>query len=487
MARSPFQWIWLPVFIVVILAVPILIFLPDGGRKVADAREFLPQHKEHVDHSALITGPFATAQQVTARCLECHEDARDQVMHSSHWTWESEPVMVEGRDEPVVGGKKNLLNNFCIGITGNWKGCSSCHAGYGWEDQNFDFSNGDNIDCLACHEQTGTYVKGPAGIPVAAVDLVSVAQSVGYSSRANCGSCHFKGGGGDAVKHGDLDSSLYFPPPDVDVHMGKYDMVCADCHQTQNHQISGRSISVSLDNKNQIACTDCHDNQLHLDDRINQHTDTVACQTCHIPEVATRVATKTHWDWSKAGDPNREENIHEYLKIKGEFEYTANLRPTYLWYSGTAERYLLGDKINETAPTDMNLPKGSIDDPVAKIFPFKVHDAIQVFDTDYRYLLQPKTVGETGYWTTFDWDSALRQGSELVGLPYSGHYGFTETLMYWPQTHMVQPAANALQCRDCHNENASDQVGRMDWQALGYPGDPIRWGGRGHEQQEGQP
>ena len=31
----------------------------------------------------------------------------------------------------------------------------------------------------------------------------------------------------------------------------------------------------------------------------------------------------------------------------------------------------------------------------------------------------------------------------------------------------------ALQCNDCHGEN-----GRMDWEALGYYGDPIRWGGR---------
>ena len=26
-----------------------------------------------------------------------------------------------------------------------------CHIGYGWEDENFDFDNPENIDCLACH------------------------------------------------------------------------------------------------------------------------------------------------------------------------------------------------------------------------------------------------------------------------------------------------------------------------------------------------
>ena len=45
--------------------------------------------------------------------------------------------------------------------------------------------------------------------------------------------------------------------------------------------------------------------------------------------------------------------------------------------------------------------------------------------------------------------------------------------MYWPTTHMVQPTHEALQCVDCHGES-----GRLDWLALGYPGDPIDWGGR---------
>lgn len=45
--------------------------------------------------------------------------------------------------------------------------------------------------------------------------------------------------------------------------------------------------------------------------------------------------------------------------------------------------------------------------------------------------------------------------------------------MFWPTTHMVQPASEALQCSACHSDD-----GRLDWQALGYPGDPIEWGSR---------
>jgi mono/diheme cytochrome c family protein len=38
---------------------------------------------------------------------------------------------------------------------------------------------------------------------------------------------------------------------------------------------------------------------------------------------------------------------------------------------------------------------------------------------------------------------------------------------------MVAPADKALQCQACHGED-----GILDWEALGYPGDPIEWGGR---------
>jgi hypothetical protein len=44
-----------------------------------------------------------------------------------------------------------------------------------------------------------------------AIDLSKIAQKVGKSSRDTCGACHFNGGGGDGVKHGDMDSSLAAP------------------------------------------------------------------------------------------------------------------------------------------------------------------------------------------------------------------------------------------------------------------------------------
>ena len=60
-----------------------------------------------------------------------------------------------------------------------------------------------------------------------------------------------------------------------------------------------------------------------------------------------------------------------------------------------------------------------------------------------------------------------------TGLAYSGSHDFAPTEMYWTLTHMVRPKEMALQCNDCHGE-----TGRMDWEALGYYGDPLTWGGR---------
>jgi hypothetical protein len=178
------------------------------------------------------------------------------------------------------------------------------------------------------------------------------------------------------------------------------------------------------------------------------------------------------WDWSTAGQ-DIEEDPHEYLKIKGSFVYERNFMPEYEWYDGTADRYILGDEIDPNVTTVLNQPGGDITDPDAKIWPFKIHTASQIYDSNYNILLQPKTVGEGGYWTEFDWDQAARLGSEAAGLPYSGEYGFAPTEMYWTLTHMVQPKEQALNCSDCHSEN-----GRMDWEALGYYGDPMNWGGR---------
>ena len=152
-------------------------------------------------------------------------------------------------------GKSTLFNALTkAGIdAANYPFCTSCHVGYGWKDNNFDFSAQDNVDCLVCHDTTGRYKK-PAGFAghvltkdtefppgsgkiLKGIDLSSIAQKVGKTRRETCGACHFYGGGGDGVKHGDLDSSLDAPNKSLDVHMDVKgnNFTCATCHQTSSH------------------------------------------------------------------------------------------------------------------------------------------------------------------------------------------------------------------------------------------------------------
>ena len=472
-----FRYLWVIGLLAtaLIIVVPVMLFASAGDEASSDPWAYVEPTPAHTNHAALMPGPYATGQEVTAACLECHETSAAEMMQTTHWTWESEPVLLPGRTEEVTVGKKNQLNNFCIGIQGNWTGCTKCHTGYGWSDMSFDFDEQTNVDCLVCHADTSLYGKGTSGNPAEGVDLAVAAGSVGRPTRQNCGSCHFNGGGGNAVKHGDMDESLYYPDAGVDVHMGLHDFQCVDCHAGEDHQILGHSISVSPEVKETaVACTDCHAEPVHEDERVNAHTDDVACQTCHIPQGALRHATKMDWDWSTAGQ-DLPEDPHVYLKIKGNFVYEHDMQPAYAWWNGAADRYILGDLIDPTQVTAINQPQGDVNDPAAKIYPFKIHTARQPYDVINEYLLVPMTAGDGGFWETFDWESAFRLNEPNTGLAFSGEYGFAPTEMYWSMDHMVQPKENALQCYDCHGEN-----GRMDWEALGYPGDPIEWGGRSY-------
>jgi octaheme c-type cytochrome (tetrathionate reductase family) len=416
---------------------------------------------------------FSDGPSVTRACLRCHPSAAREVMKTSHWEWLGEPEMLPGRPQPVRIGKRNVLNNFCLSIESNWPKCTVCHAGYGWKDASFDFSKEELVDCLVCHDRSAQYAKAEAGLPAKGVNLLAAAKGVGKPGRDNCGACHFAGGGGDAVKHGDLDGSLARPVERLDVHMGKLDFDCTECHRTKEHRIAGKMISVSATQTLPIGCTDCHATEPHKNARLNAHISTVACQTCHVPEIARMRPTKIAWDWSTAGRDVPGANPHAYLKIKGSFVYRQRLIPEYRWFNGNVDRYLKGDPMRPDGITELNPPLGDIRDPTARIWPFKVHRGKQPYDKKHQILLIPKTVPPDGFWVTFDWDRSLRLGSQASSLPYSGEFGFAATEFVYNVTHMVARKSEALQCTDCHGE-----TGRFDFAALGYPGDPAAVGGR---------
>ena len=422
-----------------------------------------------IDHSEFKTlqQEFATPQDLTKTCLSCHVDAATQVQHTTHWTWE---FVNETTGQTL--GKKNLINNFCVAIDSNEPRCTSCHVGYGWTDNTFDFTVQENVDCLVCHDTTGTYVKTPtaAGMPAPEVDLSLVAQNVGKSSRETCGACHFYGGGGDEVKHGDLDSSLNNPDFELDVHMDAagLDFSCTTCHATEEHNISGSRYS--MDPEEWQGCESCHTAEPHALSILNTHSQNVACQTCHIPEFARGdIATKMTWDWYTAGkktEGGQNISTEDYNTLKGTFTWEENVVPEYVWFNGTVEYTLLEDTIDPSQIVSINQFAGDKDDPAAKIWPVKRFVAQQPYDTVNNTLVVPHLFGkdDTAYWANFDWDKAIAAGMEYVGAPYSGQYDFIETEMYWPITHMVAPATEAVRCQECH----TSEGGRLDFNALGY-------------------
>jgi len=438
----------------------------DGTPLARLKEQYAKKKQPSVNHALFpqLRGKFTRPQEVTAACISCHNGRSREVMQSTHWNWERIEYIPGKGIRPL--GKRNVLNNFCIGISGNEQSCNRCHIGYGYADGSFNFSDSLNVDCLACHDNSATYVKavGGAGMPDSSVNLAYVAQHVGKPQRMNCGTCHFFGGGGNNVKHGDLESALFDPGRDVDVHMASdgADLQCVDCHTARAHQMLGKSYSVSSMNRNRVECETCHSQLPHSDDLLNNHTLKVACQTCHIPIYAKVNPTKLRWDWSTAGKLRNGEPYEEtdstgtdvYMSIKGSFTWGRNVVPEYQWFNGTATHYLLGDTLDPSRPTKMNELYGSYDDPDAKIVPVKVHRAKQIYDTGNMYLIQPKEVstrpGDGAYWTEFNWDRAAEEGMKMVHLPYSGSYGFTETEMTWPINHMVSPKSETASCHECH-------------------------------------
>jgi len=436
-----------------------------------------------------IEGPFNSPQEVTKKCLECHPKAGKDMLKSRHWTWLGDEFTYKGKKMRL--GKKNMLNCFCTSIISNWPRCTSCHPGYGWKDGSFDFTKAENIDCLVCHDQTGTYKKFPtaAGYPTKEKaefmgntflppDLVAVARSVGKPNRKNCGVCHFFGGGGDGVKHGDLDSSLIAPSKDLDVHMGENDFSCTECHETKNHRISGALHASMVQGVNHFDCTKCHESKtLHENVKMgklyDKHTKRIACQTCHIPAFGRGMPTNTWWDWSTAGKDTKPSQDQygkpTYMKMKGDLKWEKDGMPQYAWSNGRMNYYLMGETVKDPKqPLTLNKLQGNIDDPKAKIIPLKVMRSKQMVDAKHRYLIVPHLFGEQGFWKTWDREKSFEIGMKLAGLPYSGTYDWIETRMLWPLNHMVAPKENALKCTDCHGEKS-----RLDWKALGYQkGDP---------------
>ena len=430
---------------------------------------------DHSKHAALQKA-FSNGNQITEACLSCHSEAAEQFKKTIHWTWIGDTI--EGGKQ--LGKAGDSLNNFCLSTNkGADKKCSSCHPGWN--------GKAEGINCLNCHSQKKVNWSeafedynafadsdDPGEKELARElqkEIQTAAQSITRPTRQNCGECHFKGGGGDGVKHGDLDTSLTKPNKALDVHMGVdgQNFQCTRCHTTVQHHVAGRIYTkpayserkslIQDDLTAKITCESCHSSTPHeKGHKANDHTDKVACQSCHIPEFARVLPTKLSWDWSKAGKlkdgkPYKEKGptgTIDYMSIKGEMHWDTHVKPDYAWFNGAMKTMTVKDTIDPSQVVPVTQPVGDPHDPNSRIFPFKIHRGNQPYDKVNKNLLAPLLSGPDGYWTTFDWQRALTKGMAAMDIPYSGEFDFVHSTYYFPTTHMVAPKDNVVACNECH-------------------------------------
>jgi len=430
----------------------------------------------------------------TKTCLECHEEEALTFFDSQHYQWRGGTPDLVNTQEAEHLGKLSMVNDFCTNPGGSqWigrvvneegktlaKGCSSCHAGLGklpgaepTQEQL------ENIDCLMCHAsgyRRDLYATDDGGWewrPILhqnqeGLDIVS--KRIDLPDRAICLRCHAASGGGPNFKRGDIEYALKDPDYEHDVHMattreGGQDLWCIDCHtdDEHSHRVIGRGVDMAATDSpgKEIDCAgQCHQGLAHANPDIDRH-GRLACPTCHIPEFARDEPTDMFRDWSNVS----------YDEAKGKYLYSQELEydvePVYAWFNGSSFAQVPGRPVqrNTEGKITMVLPQGDRNDPAARIAPFKLHRGMLPVLTEKQWIAPINT---EAIFRDGDPDEAVREGIKFLYGLEDVDFEWEPTIRYMGIYHAIPPSEDALQCADCHS-----QGGRMDWQALGYEGDPY--------------
>jgi hypothetical protein len=418
-----------------------------------------------------------------ATCSQCHAADVTEMLGGVHYKWAGSAAEMQGgaaaqgkMDSTTAGA--SALNAYCVNILGNWNtysGCSACHVSIGSKPGTGQ-DNAGNVDCLLCHGTgyTRTRVNGGLYQPSAGLDMTAIARGASKPLRKNCLQCHARGGGGDALKRGDLAlASGTTGDANYDVHMAttRGNLSCQSCHKVAGHRFPGRGVDLRPeDTTAEVACTDCHASKAtatgHATAKVNDHVKRVACQTCHIPVYAKNAsdttaseATETHRDWS----------VSHFSTTMNRYEPTLtlanNVKPKYLFWNG----YSWGNNLKDAAAIDpatgrykISRPVGTITDTTAtpaKLYPFKYKTSYQPLDTTRNQLIAI----DTGDYFQYGIPSqAVSKG--LANMGYTGDaWTYVTTDEYQLITHQVPPKANVLACTTCHENTA-----QMSLLTLGY-------------------
>ncbi len=429
--------------------------------------------------AAAATAHNGLTWQGSQTCLSCHESKALEMHGSSHYQWQGQALYTT--NGPSVQGKlTTALNSYCISILGNWNACGSCHVGIGAKPEaTATPSQLQNIDCLICHQKdykrkkvNGVFVPDTANM---AVTMDQAIQTVHKPVRSNCTQCHAKGGGGDNNKRGDM-SLVHATTTDrnFDVHMSSTgaNLTCQQCHTTQNHRIAGRGSDLrqtDLDTKVTCSTAACHANKTtssgHVTADVNRHINRVACQSCHIKTYARNAADTTATETTEV---YRNWTIPEWSTALNRWEPTitrgGNLKPEYAFWNSTSWNYSLNetaqyDAVTKTYPTSR--PDGGINKSGSMLYPFKYKKAFQPFADSLGVLVALDT---SVYFSTGNYDSAVKAGLTNMGHPATTPYRSVDTDTSQLITHEVMPKGNALTCAQCHTATAT----QMNLKGIGY-------------------
>jgi len=355
------------------------------------------------------------------------------------------------------------------GVAG-WVGrkCDECHVGAKWN------PNKPDVNCLSCHpsvnQVNGNYV----------VEIPTIKE---------CYTCHIK----DTEKRGDL----FDPSQDVHLGAGSDENLaagfganpaaapqrsCQYCHSAKNHQIGkGEVIDTSEPTKTDpvVSCTmsGCHSSTPHTKeavegkdvdeaDRLDQHCQKVACETCHTDNQTRSNLAMLSRDWTRFKNGKPLTQYHETGWV-----------PEYKWYDGTGP-----------SPDHKYVPildyAERKDSPGAKIYPFNVITVtwfIKSEDSDLDDIIVSKKVKAAGKLSDPADPSSLLITTEADMRAYDDpddgdsepDYPRATIItreMNFNLSHSIVSKDKAPACTDCHGKTGRKL---LDWKKLGYTwGDP---------------
>ena len=428
------------------------------------------------------------------------------------------------------------------------EGCGQCHIvgqygpisgammpGYHATDAEWEAT-----DCLICHaaDYDMNYrqvIRDPNGKYRWDHDRRFIsAMSVRRPSDDNCMNCHQHNLGGDtypgnvaALNLGRNHPRLNHPGAkrgtpfgaDWDVHAAA-GMECLDCHVSRGHKIARGQMGVDLVANDlpdvEVSCVKCHGGEPHdageYADVYNEHTDKIACETCHIHELFPD--NLVFRDWSR---PVFNEDHGIFVPTNAPFSGEPGKAIIYRWFNGygTFMANALGDNPNgarlykalDTTPNEAWDGTASFDydqdyektfRPIgqlgkSKIYPFKRFQAVMFEDLNnqgpYGGMILP--IDYNTYYTTGDAKEAVRVAlnRKMMKMMYGAmfkYYMMNRFMSYmrvkgWdtdfsmdriaPEAmrnegmlminHAVQKTGRT--CNECHAQN-----GLLDFRALGY-------------------